>query len=545
MNRRDFLLSSLAGGSLLMLPEFARSRTLSENLLPVNEWDMAPLQRLTSFGGSSVVEGDTHDEAHEIFWDKEGYVKKKGGIPKVSANYDVVIVGGGLAGLAAAYKLSGKKILLIEGHPRLGGNAKAQVYKNSYASQGSAYITIPEDGDEIDTFLKELQLKNKFRKVDHLQEAVTLGGKSLTHFWEGASAPEFAEEFKRAHRKFQDIYENNYPELPIWDNSASARTYFNSLDTISFAAWLSRELGTSHPHILEFINLYCWSSFSAGASDISAAQGLNFLACDLSGTMALPGGNGLIAQALFENLKKKSNVTLLSSSFAVDVQSAGGKAVVCFKNRANQLQTVSARHCIFASPKLVAKKIISSLSSAQEKAMDNVSYRAYLVANIFLNKKVKSPGYDLFTMKGHVPQSPYEESKKRVFTDVIFADWALKDVAEKSILTLYLPLPYAMAQQYLFVPGLYDKYQARIMQELAPVLSHLSLSQSNVEGMRLVRYGHSMPLAKVGGVSSGIFESASRSIDGCIHFANQDNWGNPCFETSFGSALRVAEGISN
>jgi len=59
--------------------------------------------------------------------------------------------------------------------------------------------------------------------------------------------------------------------------------------------------------------------------------------------------------------------------------------------------------------------------------------------------------------------------------------------------------------------------------------------------MRLVRYGHALPLAQVNGVKSGLFENAAQSIDGCIHFANQDNWGNPCFETSFGSALRVVQ----
>ena len=379
--------------------------------------------------------------------------------------------------------------------------------------------------------------------MEHDQEAVTLNGKIQKHFWEGSTAPEKAHEFKLALKKLQDIYENSYPELPCWDDSSRARGHFNSLDRISFSQWIQNELGNSHPHIREFVNLYCWSSFSGGADEISAAQGLNFLSCDLAGTLVLPGGNGLIAEALYQELRRRFGVTLLSKSFAVDVHSEGGKASVCYHNEHGELVSVTANDCIIAAPKLVAKKIIGQVPAPQMKAMDGIGYRAYLVANIFLKKKVSSPGYDLFTMRGTVPTDPYKESKDRVFTDVIFSDWALGDRANKSVLTLYLPLPYAMAQQYLFYPGLYEKYQDRIYSQLKPVLENLNLNLSDVEGMRLVRYGHSMPLAEVGGVSSGLFEKASQSIDDCIHFANQDNWGNPCFETSLGCALRTTEKI--
>src|SRR5690606_16390241 len=198
-----------------------------------------------------------------------------------------------------------------------------------------------------------------------------------------------------------------------------------------------------------------------------------------------------------------------------------------------------ARRCIVASPKMVMKKVIDGLNSVQSKAMDRMTYRAYLVANLFLNKKVKSQRYDLFALEGEVTTHENKDSTKRVFADIVYADWALGDAGDKSVLTLYLPLPYDMAQQYLFVPHVYDKYLERIKARINPALPGMGLSWSNVQGMRLVRYGHALPLAQVNGVKSGLFENAAQSIDGCIHFANQDNWRNPCFETSFGFALKV------
>ena len=547
MDRRSFILGGFTAGSIFALPGASKAhpayQKLVETYLNSSAVDMAPLERLTSFTGSSVVEGDLQDEAHEIFWNKDGYLQKKGGIPKVTEEYDVVIVGGGLAGMSAAYYLKGKKILIIEGHNRFGGNAKSQSFNRSITSMGSAYITLPEEGDEIDTFLKQTNLKKQFRLTDHDEETVIMNGKFVPGFWAGGTDIKNADQFKAAHEKFKEVWDNNYPEIPVWDNSTSARANFNALDSISFTNWLKRELGEVHPHIMEYITLYCWSSFSASPDEISAAQGLNFLTCDLNGIQVLPGGNGMIAQTLFQELSKRSGVTLVNQSFAVDIKSEGGKAVVCYKDPTNNLKTVRARHCIVANAKMVAKKVISSLSASQDKAMDAVNYRAYLVANIFLKKKIPSKGYDLFTLDGVNPTNEYEDSKKRVFADVIYADWAGKDVAEKSILTLYMPLPYDMAQQYLFVDNLHGKYVDRIKPRIAPTLSQMGLSWADVEGMRLVRYGHSMPVAAINGVASGLFERASASIDNCIHFANQDNWGNPCFETSFGSALRVVEKI--
>lgn len=546
MNRRSFVLGGLTAGSIFALPGVAKAnpkyQQLLETYLNSNAVDMAPLERLTAFTGSSVVEGDLMDEAHEIFWNKDGYLQKKGGIPAVSEEYDVVIVGGGLAGMSAAYYLKGKKILIIEGHNRFGGNAKSQQFNRSFTSMGSAYITLPEEGDEIDTFLKQTGLKKQFRMTD-TDEPVIMNGNIVHGFWAGGTDIKNADQFKAASEKFKDVWDNYYPELPCWDDSSSGRANFNSLDTISFTNWLKRELGDIHPHIMEFVTLYCWSSFSASPDEISAAQGLNFLSCDLNGDQVLPGGNGMIANTLFNELSKRSGVKLVNQSFAVDIKSEGGKSVVCYKDNAGALKTVRARHTIVANAKMVAKKVITGLSSAQEKAMDAINYRAYLVANIFLKKKVASKGYDLFVMNGTNPTNEYEDSKSRVFADIIFADWAGKDVAEKSILTLYMPLPYDMAQQYLFVDGLHAKYVDRIKPRLIPALQSMGLSWSDVEGVRLVRYGHSMPVAAIGGVANGVFERASASIDGCIHFANQDNWGNPCFETSFGSAIRVVEKI--
>jgi hypothetical protein len=540
MKRREFFTHTLAATSLLLVPGFARARVplFDEPLI-----NPAPMEQLTALKGSPIVEGDTPDEAHEIFWDKDGYVRKKGGMPVAREHFDAVVVGGGISGISAAYQLRGKKVLLLEGNPRFGGNSRSQTFSKTSVNQGAAYIANFEAGDDVDQFLGSLGINKNFRKTSEKDEVVTLNGKFYSDFWKGTTDPQRSDEFIRARQKLKDVWENTYPDMPIWNSSSSHRQMLNGLDMIPFSKWLEREIGTLHPHVMEYITVYCWSSFAASPNEISAAQGLSFLASDLEETRVFPGGNGFIAQAIYQQLLNQPQTKLRSLCFAVDIRSLGGKAQVCFRNEKNELETVTANDCIVASPKLVAKHIISSLDQVQRKAMDDVTYRAYLVANLFLNKKVPSPGYDVFSLLGADYSDPYENTKKRTFTDVTMADWAGGDRVDQTTMTLFLPLPYNMAQQYLFTDDLKEKYEARLAQNFAPTLKSMGLSWGDVNGTRLVRYGHALPLARTGLIANGAYERASATIDGCIHFANQDNWGNPCFETSFGSALRVCQGL--
>lgn len=543
-SRREFLQNALYLGAISVLPVKAFTKVMkSATFRPLTD-DISPIAKLSSLRGTNQILGDTHDEAHNIFWDKDGFLAKKGGIPKAHQQYDVVIVGAGMAGLVAALKLPNHSVLILDGHPRVGGNAKAEVHGNTYLGMGSAYCVIPEEGDEFDQFFEEIGVKPYFRKVSYEKSDLCFKDKIISDFWKGSTDPERAHEFERVHTRLWEVYNNEYPDVPTYEEGNSERRqYFDKLDKLSFEEWIKAEFGSIHPHIEEYFHQYAWSSFCMSYDYISAAQMLNFITADMAGIQALPGGNAAIAQAMYEILKARNNVTFKNLAFAVDVREKKGQVEICYHKDNKALETVSAQNCVVTAPKMVAKHVVHNLSPEQHEAMHEMDYRAYLVANVILKNKRKPHDYDLYCLTGEVPRSEYKDSIKRVYTDIIFADWANEESATGSALTLYIPIPYHMGQQYLFIDTLYEKYVNRIHKRIEPFLKNQGMGLNDIAGIRLTRYGHALPASVKDGMASKLFEKACASINGKIHFAGQDNWGNPSIEAALYSGVIAASKI--
>ncbi len=533
INRRDFLIKSAILSSTGLFAKTSLPSELLFSMKPQEVLDISPLRELKNFKGTTEILGDTPDEAHEIFWNKEGFIKRKGGLPAASKTYDVVIVGGGLAGLSSAYHLQDYKVLMLEGHPQLGGNARVEKYKDTYMSLGSAYVTIPEKDGFIEHYFKDIGVADRFKVIPHKEHPIIFKGEFVKDFWSGQTDPSNKEDFKNVYSRLMSIKKNEYPELPLIPGSEINRSKLNALDKLTLKEWVKKEFGEIHPHIQEYFHQYCWSSFSSAYDEISAAQFLNFFTADLAGTQALPGGNGMIASATYNKLRQNKNFTAQGKSFVADVRENDKGVSISYYEQGVGLKTVQAKSCIFTAPKIVAKKIIENIPKEQEKAMEEMNYHAYLVMNVLFKNKLEAKHYDVYSIIGEVPTNEYEDSKERVFSDITYAHWANEKEAQKSAVTLYLPLPYAMAHQYLFSPALYSKYSKRVQAALEPFLTKSGKSWDDIEGLRLTRYGHSVAVANAGAIASGQLERAHQPIRNKIFFANQDNWANPCFETSY------------
>ena len=170
IDRRDFLKSTLLGtGSALYSMSSPSSIFANEN----NELNL-PNQvggNWYGYGGvgdSRYSHGNTPDilkSAHAL----RGGLLSKNSIDDIDASekYDLVIVGGGIAGLGAAQRLmeldSNKKCLILENHPIFGGEAK----RNEFNVNGHI-VTAPQGSNSFYYKTKNYDIKEDLKYIDIL-----------------------------------------------------------------------------------------------------------------------------------------------------------------------------------------------------------------------------------------------------------------------------------------------------------------------------------------------------------------------------------------
>ena len=560
INRRGFLKTAAWTGALLPLSSqtFAQLSKATRLAYLATKND-SPIANVAAVDSSSLdFNGDDIHRPHDLLWNVDGYIARKGGLPIKAESYDFIVVGGGISGLLSAHYLLKKnpraRILLLEQDPRFGGNSKGETYGTRSSSSGpspvtysigAAYIIEPETGSDIEQLLSDLKLDQASRTEKGDDLTVAHGG-LLKRFWEGESAPEAKAQLTMIRERLKDFAENGDLEF--------GGALCQQLDGMSFQAWLQNEFGEIHPHVLEFFQLYGWSSFCGSIDELSAFQFLNFICFEFGNILAFPGGNGAIAQALVRSLRgpdtnaiprrrsqAAAGTRLESGAMVLQVSDEGALASVAYENALGELKVARASKVVMACPKFVARKLISGLQDDQAKAIDALTYRAYLVGNVLLNRPMKSPTFDLFSLRGSMPPSPTAmRTGDRNYSDICFGSWAQSDQVTNSVLTLYSGLAYDGARQFLFNPASHDKHKARMLKELSTALPTLGLSENDILGVRMTRWGHALPLAARGLISKGITALAARPVGQTIVFANQDNFANPAFETAHQAAVEAS-----
>ncbi len=491
--------------------------------------------------------GDDPNRFHPLLWNKAGGIQQYGGLPTDVASFErtkVCIVGGGLGGLSAAYLTRDLKPLLLEGAVRLGGNAKGQTWKGVTYGMGSAYITNATHGDEHMKMLADLGLSGRFDDPTHDQ--MYIDGVVHKEFWFGGTDQKRAKDFVAAWSYFKRVREKQFPEVPFDPKGDLSPEQWAKLDQKSFQQELRDQLGKQlHPHVEDVVRQYCWSSFGGDYSEISAAAGLNFLASDLGGMYAFPGGNGAISQALVTRLRKDLGHDAIRSSLrVVDVRRSDDGVRVTYLGTDEKLHTVLADTCIVATPKFVAKKLIDDLPQEQLDAIAKLKYRAYIVGHVLIEQAREPDFHDLYCIAGKAPEgSLKDEVVKRPFTDCVLATFASNGHPERTVLNLFRGMPYDESRAELYQPGSYEKHKQMLEPFIPKVVKALGLDPAKVVDVRASGWGHPMVMPTPGLISSGVPQKASAPHKDRIFFAQQDNHAMSGFEIAFAAAFEAAANV--
>jgi monoamine oxidase len=391
-NRRDFIKFVVAGSVAAGCPV-----------------DLSPFAAQTENPHASLVEGEDNRICHQV---RDGKIFTR---PPVSARHDVVIVGGGLSGLAAAYFLRQSDFLLLEKEPHWGGNAYAMEYQGSMYGTGTAFLYKDEYAYG---FAKEIGLEPL--PVDSPDGSV-INGEWIPDTWgDGLDKLPYSPSVREGFKKFKK-------EMLAIDLEKRAKELYN----LPFS-----ELLKGYPDELkQWWDAYGPSNYGAMTEDAAAAVGVIELQAMVAESphddrFTWPGGLGAMTNRLVELLTPKSAAGMQAGATTVAVVSDKNEVQVTYMQGA-ELKTVAAKAVIMATPKFITRRIVEGLPEKQSDAMHQIRYIPYAVVNLIFDKPVFNKGFDTWC-----PGS--------TFTDITVADWVIRNQAgykqKYNILTCYTPL---------------------------------------------------------------------------------------------------------
>jgi hypothetical protein len=471
-----------------------------------------------------------------------------------SEEVDVAIVGGGLSGLTTAYLLKEREPILFDLRPRFGGNAMGEMWMGQHASLGSAYFIAPDPGTSLNKLYRRLGL-HLVKEEALPPDPVVLNGSVQAGFWSGqglSPAEQFA--FQRYAAVVAHMAQNAYPDIPLSGNAAAAHAV-RTLDLVDFRTNVEMQMGVPMPPLLAAaVQGYFYSSFGTGMEDISAAAGWNFVAAEEFGRWVLPGGNAWMAYKLWSRLRTielarppSSPPLLRAGARVVDVRRSGSRVLVTWLDANAQTHSLLAREVIMACGKHVCRHVLHQLAALdpdKHAAMQRVETMAYVVANVLLDVPPPLSSYDVFLIENQAfPMTAAACEAAPRPMDVLNGSFAEPGSPQRSVLTLYWPLPWFTARFSLLINEPWQHYASTLVPYLNAVLAMLQVPSSAVRQVRLSRWGHAMPVARPNFIADGVPHELLRPFQEHVWFVNQDNWALPAVENSLLDAHTVAASV--
>lgn len=475
--------------------------------------------------------------------------------PSSRKRVDVAIVGGGIAGLAAARALSQAGIedyRLFELEDEAGGNSRGGVVGGFACPWGAHYVPVPGPyADELTGLLTEYRLRrvqdgkvayDELHLCHSPQERLYIAGG-----WQDGLLPvrgQGAATFQ-AYRRFADLVQAAARPgaftIPTarsqWDDTLAA------LDGQSFAQWLQGQ-GLGDTALRWYLDYCCHDDYGAGLDCVSAWAGLHYFASrhgfsapDIHGNVVAdndqdqlltwPEGNAWLARKLAAPHAERTS----TGSVVLRIDEGRGEvAVDVVDTGTGALTRWNARRVIVCTPLFVAARLLANPPQALQVAAKNLPHAPWLVANLQIDEPLRE-------QRGNAPLS---------WDNVLYDAPGLGYVNAMNQATL--PYSGATVLTYYRAFGndprggrqalLDDSWASRseaILAELS--VAHPDLREK-VRRIEIMRYGHAMAIPAPGARGSP-WLAALRSPSGRIAFAHSDLSAYSVFEEAFHWGLQA------
>lgn len=461
--------------------------------------DRALVTATTASPHAAKIESEHFKTCHQV---RDGHWFAK---PEASRKVDIVIIGGGMAGLSAAYFLRGKDWLLLEKEDHFGGNAYQEEFEGQAYSTAAAY-------DFRDSYCDHLarEIGLHLLPIDMPDPTIDNGIYTPDTWGSGLSQLPYSNETVASFKKFADDILKIDPRKNILELDAKPFT------TIT---------GAYAPELMKWWDAYGQSNWGAVTADTTAFIGVvdaqYLIRGEDSTRVILPGGLGCVTHRLVEVMKPQYGAQMLGRATVVSVVPDKDSVRVTYFHE-NKLTTVSARLALMCAPKFIASRLVTGLPKDQKQAMGRMRYAPVPMINMIFDKQIYRRGYDNWCPGNS-------------FTDFIVADWTVRNQPnyqpKYEILTFYSTLR-EYERSLLLQEEDCRAFAGKVLTDFQKLLPEFRVDPIEI---RLYRRGHAMMMAVPGQYTKNRM-MASRPMER-IFFANSDSGGPESLSTE---AVRVS-----
>ena len=479
-------------------------------------------------------------------------------LSNISANHQhkAIIVGGGMAGLAAAWRLQREGItdfvvLELEQHP--GGTAHSGASDLIAYPWGAHYVPVPtKENPGLITLFDEMGLVEGTDEFGNPtigeqflcrdpQERVFQNGQWFEGLYphDGATEADLKQlaEFRAEMNRLageRDDKGQRYFTIP--SANCADTPELRKLDSTSFADWVRRK-GWDSERLKWYIDYACRDDYGMTADQTSAWAGLFYFVSRIPAPnqraqpfITWPEGNGAIVKHLTDQLQQRMQLGRMVCRIE---EPTTGKVRVTALNSANDaIELYEADRAIFAAPQFVAPYLIDGLREQQPWRGKGFQYGSWMVANIHLSGRPEKNGFPL------------------AWDNVAYGSRSLGYVVAThqrgldygpTVLTYYYPFcdENVSERRELLLNMDWAEWADVILTDLHQ--QHTDI-RPLVERIDIMRWGHAMVRPRPGFVFNPSRVNASLPA-GRIHFANTDLSAVALMEEAWFHGLRAGEEV--
>jgi hypothetical protein len=489
---------------------------------------------------------------------------KSGALPEVAVvrRAGVVIVGAGIAGLAAAralMKAGIDDVHVLELEDSAGGNSRGHAMGGMRCPLGAHYLPVPGDkAIEVIELLEELGLRRSVNGHVEYDERTLCQSPQERLFIHGGWRDGLLPPIEALADAERAITTSHYRAFAAAVTEAGRGDAFaiptarsrwspalDALDATTFAAWLDAR-GLVAPALRWYLDYCCRDDYGAGSAQVSAWAGIHYFASrhgfrapgsDDSvdadggdGLLTWPEGNAWLARQLAAPLGDRlhaGRVALRAS------ESRDAVSIDTWNVATGQRERWIAAQAILATPLFVSARILEAPPPALVEAAQLVRHAPWLVANLQVDAALDDQ-----------PGAPLS------WDNVLYDSTGLGyvDAMHQSTLPFVGP---TVLTAYRALAGNDDGElkagRARLLQDdwrawAARVVADLAVAHPDLPGklkrVDLMRYGHAMSIPSPGVRSSAVLRSVAASASR-VHIAHADLSAYSVFEEALFHGARA------